>query len=1300
MGSPDHINHNYDIIVSLLRGRIEDPRDKLYKMFDVETVLCIGLYDGCPCLHGVRSTPLSSVVPGSQLCVPVIQWGAQLHGPVVPVPLRLDVPPPMVAPPTYGTPALVPLLLDVPPPLVAPPTFGTSVPVVPMVSRAPLVVDPCFAAPVIPRAKDQSTLPLDVGSEHGLLVPRTEGLRTPPADGGSEPGFSVPRMEDRCIPPVVGSAEQRLSDVAMEGLGYTRRAAVRSLKELRAAPYGCVGLERDSIPGDGTHRVFNIFKSCEGDPCVDTQIGATGREPLLPYGPEPEPPPLYTDQDADGPESIFRWLQALDERLCEPDPEEDDGCEALRAEYDIPADARIYRLAGHHEHALRQTPGDARRDADADASGSVSPPLVDPSDPGIPEIPWEKCEMVGDERIRMGQMVRRHEAMFSYSSRKKLGKLKGLEFSINTGDHPPIKQACRRILNPEKLQACRDSVSMMLENDVVEKIYKSEWVSPVVMVRKPDTGWRFCVDLRAVNEVTDTDLYPTPNMEDLINCMATAHYKTSVDLSWGFWQIPMAEESKEKATFICQDGTFRFKRMPFGAKNAGAAFQRAMDAILGDHQWKRAPTYVDNVGIWTPPGEDHVAIVDEILTLFAEAGAILNAKKCEFGCTKINYLGLCVDLDGLHLTADRISAIRDFPEPKTPKEMLRFLGMASWCRKYIKGFAIVTAPLYKAAANPAGLVLDDSMRLAIRHLKNAMSQVGVMKMFEFGKPIIVRTDASKRGLGAVLLQEDRDGEYRVIAYASQASNKTTGNYSSEKMEAFAIVWALDHWRDYLAGSHFRLQTDNRALVWLFKQRHLEGMLARWVMLLQQFDFTVEHKPGKSNAVADALSRGFPEDETPTTAEDLALGLLEDVFTPPPPPMDEDPLPPPIPFPETMPLPPDFYLPTPIPVDSVQAAAMLTFHRLKKARLGSKAERSQERAIMGMMRQFVRQNRIDRVCRPRICTGLADLESEEETDSDSDDSSLGGDPNEFEALVPGPDDLGQPVPASPVTPEPPVVPAPVPVVPGTPPPVAAPVIGRPRRPRRPAPPPTRRQPVRTVNLPPVAQPAPVDPAPLMAAPDPIPMDAAEASDEDPPLDEALFDDNPFAVHPAPVWPIRPRMPNARVQRRVNRNPRAVRNNRNPRQVRRRGMVPLGDPVDPGPDTIFGDAIGRRGIMPLTISPADQREDPEVGALYRFLESGELPHLVDERRKLEKVRDEYILEDGLLYHLWIDMSDRTRFRTTCHLLVVPRPKRARLLMALHDNLYGGGHFGFDKTYAAVKTRFYWKGITKDVREFVRT
>jgi hypothetical protein len=401
-------------------------------------------------------------------------------------------------------------------------------------------------------------------------------------------------------------------------------------------------------------------------------------------------------------------------------------------------DTTVLRLA-HHVERIGM--------ASVSAQPPSPPSEPDPTDPGIEALPWHLCTLPFADKKRLSAVIQKFRHIFSTPSNPRLGLIKDIEFEIETGDALPYREKCR-FVNKGKQDEMEKEVNKMLRAPVCRCAGpgESNWASPVVMVRKPDHTWRFCVDYRGLNKLTKTDLYPTPKMEELINRMATAHYKSSIDLNSGFWQIAVRECDIHKTAFITPFGVFVMTRMPFGAKNALATFQRAMDRILSGYQWKRAPTYVDNVGIWSPRDEDHVSIIEEVLQAFSDAGATLRSDKCEFGCTKISYLGLIVSTDGIHLTEERIEAIHRFPRPTTVKEIQRYLGMAGWCRKFIKGFSLLAAPLYDLVRKDAPFVWTDEHERSFQGIKDAMTNLGCMKLYEYGKPLYVRTDACRQGL--------------------------------------------------------------------------------------------------------------------------------------------------------------------------------------------------------------------------------------------------------------------------------------------------------------------------------------------------------------------------------------------------------------------------------------------------------------------------------------------------------------------------------------------------------------------------
>jgi hypothetical protein len=475
----------------------------------------------------------------------------------------------------------------------------------------------------------------------------------------------------------------------------------------------------------------------------------------------------------------------------------------------------------------------------------------------IDGLDLRKCSLKGKQKRRLIELLNRFKDVFSKDGEP--GLITDVEFFIDTGNAAPFKDKSR-YLSPKKFVALRKILDKMVKDGIIRPS-NSDWASAIVMVPKDGgTTWRLCIDYRRLNALTKSDAYPLPRMQDLVTCYKDAETFSSLDLTAGYWQIPVALESIAKTAFVCPLGLYEFIGMPFGPKGAPACFQRCMDDILQGLQWSQAPTYVDNIGVWSKKGQSHLAILEQVLQRMRNRGAKLNPRKCEIGQSQVTYLGHLIDNQGMRLSPERIKAISDYPTPTNLKQLRRFLGMASWCRNFVEGFANIAAPLTSLQKLNTAWQWTTVEQAAFDTLKNKLQDSSVVTIFDPLKPITVQTDASKDGLGAVLLQPDERGKWQPIEYASRKTTDSESNYASTELECLALVWAVDRWADYLQGQEFLVRTDNAALKWLMGKANLKGRLARWVMCLQTFQFTIEHCSGKDNQLADALSRVHSKDD--------------------------------------------------------------------------------------------------------------------------------------------------------------------------------------------------------------------------------------------------------------------------------------------------------------------------------------------------------------------------------------------------------------------------------------------------------
>jgi hypothetical protein len=425
---------------------------------------------------------------------------------------------------------------------------------------------------------------------------------------------------------------------------------------------------------------------------------------------------------------------------------------------------------------------------------------------------------------------------------------------IDTGDSPPIRCTPYRI--PQKLE---EEVNKEIEKMLTQGIIRpstSPWAAPVVIIPKPDGTIRLCVDYRKLNEVTKMDAYPIPSMDRMIEKVTKAKYISTLDLTKGYWQIPLADSTIEKSTMITGKGIFDFLVMPFGMKTAPATFQRMMsDVVLNDFDF--ADAYIDDVEIDTESSFAlHLEQLKQVLQRLRECKLNARPSKCKIAMGSVEFVGHRVGTDKIEPKAALVQAIETFPRPQTKRQVKSFIGLAGYYRKFVPQFserAAVLTDLTKGRS-PTKLVWNEQHEMAFEDLKNALKTPPVLRPPHWDKTFILQVDASNRGLGAILSQTDENGDERPIAYASRKLQPREEKLSTTEKECLSIVWGVETFRYYLYGRRFILQTDHNPLVWLKQVRDKNRKLLRWSISLQEYDIQIEHKPGKRHVNVDALSR--------------------------------------------------------------------------------------------------------------------------------------------------------------------------------------------------------------------------------------------------------------------------------------------------------------------------------------------------------------------------------------------------------------------------------------------------------------
>ena len=403
-------------------------------------------------------------------------------------------------------------------------------------------------------------------------------------------------------------------------------------------------------------------------------------------------------------------------------------------------------------------------------------------------------------------------------------------------------------MSDEQIKILTKTIQDLKRQNIIEPS-TSPWRTPVILVKKKTGDWRMVLDYRKVNNLTKGDGYPMKDVIDLLNQIAKGKIFTTLDLTQGYHQIPMDPDSKEITAFSVpgeEGGLYHYNVMPFGLKNAPASFQRFADEV-----YKGLPctVYIDDVAIYSDNLEQHLADLEAVLQRMREQKVYAKRKKCIFAQPKVPYLGHFVSHGKVEVDPKKTQAIRDWPRVTNLKQLRGFLGLTGYYRRFIENYAKVAIPLTTLLKKETIFKWGAPQEEAKQALINALTTAPVLAAYDSSKPIVVCTDASDHAIGAVLSQEGRP-----VVYLSKTLSETEKKWSIYEKELFAVVYAFKQWDHYLALKKFDLITDNGALSYIQKQPKISPKQARWLDVLSQMDFTLTHKPGKENTVADALSR--------------------------------------------------------------------------------------------------------------------------------------------------------------------------------------------------------------------------------------------------------------------------------------------------------------------------------------------------------------------------------------------------------------------------------------------------------------
>ena len=401
----------------------------------------------------------------------------------------------------------------------------------------------------------------------------------------------------------------------------------------------------------------------------------------------------------------------------------------------------------------------------------------------------------------------------------------------------------------------RKEIEKWLEMGVIEKS-NSPYCSPLLAVRKKDGSHRFCLDCRHLNAQTVHDQEPIHDPTYIFSQLTEANWFSKLDLTAGYWQVPLAQDSRCLTAFRTRQGLYQFRVMPFGLVNAPATFSRLMRTVTTNLE--NTYCYLDDVLIATKDWASHLKALDSLLAALNLFDLRAKPSKCEIGCQQLTYLGHIIGTGISKPLPDRVQAISEAPLPKTKKELRSFLGSVGYYQRFVKNYSSLSGPLSSLTKNnqPEIIAWTDKTIDIFNALKKILTKEPILQLPNISRPFTLQTDASGNGVGAVLLQPNhRDPRIlSPVAYASRLLNKAELNYSTVEKEGLAVYWALQKFQVYLYGRKFTLRTDHKPLLYLGQADKLNPRLKRWAIYIGLYQFHAEHIAGKDNFLPDFLSR--------------------------------------------------------------------------------------------------------------------------------------------------------------------------------------------------------------------------------------------------------------------------------------------------------------------------------------------------------------------------------------------------------------------------------------------------------------
>ena len=458
------------------------------------------------------------------------------------------------------------------------------------------------------------------------------------------------------------------------------------------------------------------------------------------------------------------------------------------------------------------------------------------------------------QQSKIDKLIQKNKSIFA-RDKYDIGKISDYEAHIDLLEGKYCSKRPYRCTIEDRKEI-EQQVTKLLDRKLIEESY-SPFAAPVTLAFKRDENKksRLCIDFRDLNKIVVPRSQPFPLIEDLVEKTRDCKFFSTLDINSAFWSIPLRITDRHKTAFVTQEGHFQWTCLPFGLKTSPAIFQRIMCNIIRKHKLSDfTVSYIDDILIFSKTFSEHIEHLSKLFEAIKIEGFRLKFMKCRFAADSVKYLGHMIQENSVRPIKDNLISIKNFPIPKTQKNVRQFLGKINFYHKYVPNIAITLDPLHNLLRKGQVFNWTKECQEAFDKLKEVLCTQPVLTIFDPDLPIHIYTDASLLGVAGVFKQPQKNKEEKPVAYFSKKLNQAQKKRKAIYLECLAIKESVKYWQHKLIGRRFTVFSDHKPLEKMNIKSRTDEELGDLTYYLSQYDFEIKYSPGKYNLEADCLSR--------------------------------------------------------------------------------------------------------------------------------------------------------------------------------------------------------------------------------------------------------------------------------------------------------------------------------------------------------------------------------------------------------------------------------------------------------------